>query len=165
MRNVRPASIQSAVQSSMRAGGGLEAVANDLGVGVSTLSHGTELSEQRPGGLGVNYLDRLGRISPKAAVPIAQHFAALGGGVFHPLEVEGRLASDIHQITRDFSDVLQRHGEAHSPSSENPNDYTPKEAMAQVVELDQMVCAAMNFRAALLQKAGVSVVPAQTRAQ
>jgi hypothetical protein len=98
-------------------------------------------------------------------VPIAQHFAALGGGVFHPLEVEGRLASDIHQITRDFSDVLQRHGEAHSPSSENPNDYTPKEAMAQVVELDQMVCAAMNFRAALLKKAGVSVVAAQARAQ
>ncbi len=35
----------------------------------------------RPGGLGVNYLHTLGRVVPEAAVPIAVHFARLGGGV------------------------------------------------------------------------------------
>ncbi|MBR9765318.1 MAG: hypothetical protein GYB53_17805 [Rhodobacteraceae bacterium] len=153
MRKARPASIQSAVQTAMRAAGGLEAVANDLGVGVSTLSHGTEVSEQRPGGLGVNYLDRLSRIVPEAAVPIAAHFAALGGGTFHPLGLEGSTASDIHRITREFSDVLQRHAEAHSAASASPDDYTVKEAQEQLVELDEMVSAAMQFRATLLRKA------------
>lgn len=154
MRNVRPASIQSAVQASIRLAGGLEAVANDTGVGVSTLSHGTEVSEQRPGGLGVNYLDRIGRIVPEAAEPVAQHFARLAGGLFHPVAADGCTASDIHQITRDFADVLQRHGQAHSATSENPTDYTSKEALQQLVELDKMVRAAMRFRAVLVEKAG-----------
>ncbi|MGI3163621.1 hypothetical protein [Pseudooceanicola sp. 200-1SW] len=153
MRKARPASIQSAVQTAIRAAGGLEAVANDIGVGVSTLSHGTEVSEQRPGGLGVNYLDRLSRIVPEAAVPIAAHFAALGGGTFHPLNIEGSTASDIHRITREFADVLQRHAEAHSSASAVPHDYSPKEAQDQIAELDEMVTAAMQFRATLLGKA------------
>lgn len=153
MRRARPASIQLAVQSAIRAAGGLEAVANDLGVGVSTLSHGTEISEQRPGGLGVNYLDRLSRIVPEAAVPIAAHFASLGGGTFHPLAVDGATAANIHRVTREFSDVLERHAQAHSAASEAPNDYSPREAQDQIAELDEMVTAAMQFRAVLVRKA------------
>lgn len=153
MRKVRPASIQSAVQSAIRAAGGLEAVANDLGVGVSTLSHGTEISEQRPGGLGVNYLDRAARIVPEAAVPIASHFAALAGGTFLPMVAGGSTAVDIHRITSEFSDVLQRHAAAHSSVSELPGDYSPREAQEQITELDELVAAAMLFRATLLLKA------------
>ncbi|MBR9764126.1 MAG: hypothetical protein GYB53_11530 [Rhodobacteraceae bacterium] len=152
MRNVRPASIQSAVQASIRAAGGLEAAANDLGIGVSTLSHGTEISEQRPGGLGINYADRLSRIVPEAAVPIAQHFAMLAGGTFQPLAVSGATAGDVHRLTREFSDVLQRHAAAHSSASSEPQDYTPTEAADQIRELDEMVGAAMAFRSVLVGK-------------
>lgn len=154
MRKARPASIQSAVQSSIRAAGGLEAAANDLGVGVSTLSHGTEIPEQRPGGLGINYVDRLSRIVPEVAVPIAQHFAMLAGGTFQPLAVDGATAGDIHRLTREFSDVLQRHAEAHSAASAEPGDYTASEAGMQIRELDELVVAAVQFRAVLLAKSG-----------
>lgn len=154
MRKARPASIQSAVQSSIRAAGGLEAVANDLGVGVSTLSHGTEISESRPGGLGINYLDRLGRIVPEAAMPIAQHFAIMAGGIFQPMALDGPTAGDIHRLTREFSDVLQQHAEAHSSSSVHPDDYTRDEAEQQIRELDEVIATAAQFRSVLCAKAG-----------
>lgn len=154
MRKARPASIQSAVQSSIRAAGGLEAAANDLGVGVSTLSHGTEISESRPGGLGINYADRLGRVVPEAAVPIAQHFAMLAGGTFQPLVLDGPTASDIHQLTREFSDVLQQHAAAHSSNSATPDDYTPAEAEQQIRELNEVIATASRFRSVLCAKAG-----------
>ncbi|ATG49755.1 hypothetical protein CEW89_08520 [Celeribacter ethanolicus] len=155
MRDHRPGSIQSAVHSAYRAVGGLESASVDLGVAVSTLSYGTERSEHRPGGIGVNYLDTLGRISPEAAVPVAEHFAHLAGGVFHPVDLKGVTSADVHRLTREFSDVLAKHAEAHSSTSQNPHDYTAREAQAQLVELDELIEAAVAFRAVLSRKAGV----------
>lgn len=155
-RATRPGSIQAAVRQSIRALGGLECASDDLGVSVSVLSYGTEVSDTRPGGLGVNYLDRLGRIDGLAAVPIAQHFAHLAGGVFQPICPEGATATNINHITQEFSDVLAKHAEAHSNASENPNDYTPHEAAAQIKELDELIATSANLRAALTRKAGLS---------
>ena len=78
-RMTRPGSIQDAVRQVFGAVGGLENAAADLGVSLSVLSYGTENREDRPGGLGVNYLDRLGRIEPQAAEAVARHFATLAG--------------------------------------------------------------------------------------
>jgi hypothetical protein len=137
MRYTRPGSIQNAVREAYGAVGGLENASIDLGIGVSTLSYGTERSEHRPGGIGVNYLDSLGRIEPRAATPIAQHFAALAGGVFQPVDLAGVTASDVYRVAK---------------GSDDPNGYTFKEAGEQLVELDELIAAAVNFRAALLVK-------------
>jgi hypothetical protein len=152
MRYTRPGSIQNAVREAYGAVGGLENASIDLGIGVSTLSYGTERSEHRPGGIGVNYLDSLGRIEPRAATPIAQHFAALAGGVFQPVDLAGVTASDVYRVAKEFSDVLTKDALAHSKGSDDPNGYTFKEAGEQLVELDELIAAAVNFRAALLVK-------------
>lgn len=157
MRLARPGSVQSAVRASYAAVGGLESASIDLGIGVSTLSYGTERSEHRPGGIGVNYLDSLGRIEPEAAVPIAEHFAMLAGGVFQPVDLRGVTGADVHRLTREFSDVLMKHAEAHSSQSENPNDYTAKEACAQLGEVDELIAAAVSFRAVLRAKTGAKI--------
>jgi len=153
-RATRPGSIQSSVRAAYLAVGGLESASEDLGVSVTTLSYGTEVTDLRPGGLGVNYLDRLGRIEPLSAVPLAQHFAHLAGGVFQPVDVQGDLAADISLLTREFSDVLAKHAEAHSSDSENPTDYTAAEARDQLKELDDVIEVAVSLRAALLTRAG-----------
>ncbi|SLN36777.1 hypothetical protein AQS8620_01319 [Aquimixticola soesokkakensis] len=150
MRNLRPASIQSAVQTAIRAGGGLEAVANDLGVGVSTLSHGTELSEQRPGGLGVNYLDRMGRIVPETAVPVAQHFAALAHGFFQPIASSGPQGVSVHQIAKEFADLLGAHAAAHGEGSDGGGIVTKSEARDLLREVDELMAAVAGFRAQLV---------------
>lgn len=148
-RAVRPASIQSAIQSAYRASGGLECVAHDLGVSIATLSYGVEINDARPGGLGANYLDRLGRIEPAAARPIADHFCHLAGGVFQPVEFGGHAGADLARLAKEFSDVLARHAEAHSAQSPDPSGYTPAEAAAQVRELDDLIAVAVSMRAAL----------------
>nr|WP_319250485.1 hypothetical protein [uncultured Celeribacter sp.] len=153
MRDHRPGSIQSAVHQAYRAVGGLEAASADLGIAISTLSYGTERNDHRPGGIGVNYLDTLARIERGAAVPLAEHFAHLAGGVFQPVDVTGVTAADVHRLTREFSDVLAKHADAHSSASENPEDYTAAEASAQLVEIDELVEAAVAFRAVLTRKA------------
>ncbi|MBU2868971.1 hypothetical protein [Pacificibacter marinus] len=149
MRYTRPGSIQNAVREAYGAVGGLENASIDLGIGVSTLSYGTERSEHRPGGIGVNYLDSLGRIEPRTAVPIANHFAMLAGGVFQPVDLDGVTASDVYRIAKEFSDVLTKDAEAHSKASVDPNGYTAKEAGEQLVELDELIAVAVSFRAAL----------------
>jgi len=153
MRYTRPGSIQNAVREAYGAVGGLENASIDLGIGVSTLSYGTERSDHRPGGIGVNYLDSLGRIEPSAAEPIARHFATLAGGVFQPVDLDGVTASDVYRIAKEFSDVLTKDAEAHSKSSIDPKGYTAKEAGEQLVELDELIAVAVSFRAALRDKA------------
>jgi hypothetical protein len=154
MRRTRTGSIQAAVGRAYRAAGGLEAVARDLSVALSTLSYGTEVREDRPGGLGVNYLDRLGRIEPEAAVPLAEHFARLAGGVYHSLPADGPTSRTIAELTREFGLVLQQHADAHSAGSADPTDYTPAEAREAVQELDRLLSVAASFRAVLTAKAG-----------
>ncbi|APX23178.1 hypothetical protein Ga0080559_TMP2382 [Salipiger profundus] len=59
-------------------------VASFLGIRASTLSYGMDPSEDRPGGLGIAYVDRLCDRWPEAAAHLAQHFAARAGGLFQP---------------------------------------------------------------------------------
>lgn len=154
MRCNRPGSIQDTVRSAISAGGGLEAVSSDLDLSISSLSRASGFDEDRPGGLGVNHLHRLGRIVPASAEPVAIHFARLAGGVYQPLPTQGALLTDVNTLMREFTDVLDKHSEAHSERSENPSDYTPKEAQATIKEVDEMVQAALKFRAALEMKVG-----------
>lgn len=153
-RRTRPGTIQSAVGAAYRAVGGLENVAADLGVSLSILSYGTEVREDRPGGLGVNYLDRLGRIDAAAALPLAQHFATLAGGVFQPVACGGPGAGDIATLAAEFSDVVRQHAEAMGAGSSTPGFYSRAEAEAQLVEVSELVAAALQFRAAILAQLG-----------
>ncbi len=95
MRNVRPGSVKAAVQALIREAGALEAASNDLGHSGSSLSRASSNDEDRPGGLGVNHLHRLGRILPASAEPMAVHFAGLAGRVFQPVPACGSLTSDL----------------------------------------------------------------------
>ncbi|GEM_PF-1937084 len=153
MRSVRPGSIQSAVQMAITAAGGLECVSNDIGVSTANLSRATACDEERPGGLGINHFDRLGRIIPASSVPLAQHFAHLAGGIFLPLNVEGVIGVDMSVLMSEFSDVLLSHSEAMSEASKKPHDYTPGEALDAIKEIDEMLAAGAVVRAALSAKA------------
>ena len=155
-RPVRPGSPQAAVRAAIRAVGGIENASADLGLAISTLSYGSEQRDDRPGGLGVNYLDRLGRIEAAAALPMAQHFAHLAGGVFQPVDVTGAEGADIARLTQEFSDVLGTHAAAHSCGSPDPAGYTPAEAVAQITEIDELVQAALALKAALVAGPGAT---------
>jgi hypothetical protein len=148
-----PGTIQAAVSDTYEVFGPLKRIQALLGLPLSSLSYGTEVREDRPGGLGVNYLDRLGQIMPEAAEPIAKYFAALAGGIYQPVDLNGVMSADIHRLTMAFSEVLQRHAAAHSAMSKDPNDYTREEARAQVKEVDDLLAVGASLRAALLSKA------------
>lgn len=99
MRQTRSGTIQNAVRGALDATGQMDKdIADMLGIRSSTLSYATEENEDRPGGLGVNYLHRLAKAFPEAAVPVAQHFAAMAGGVFQPVETDGRVVN-LHEHT------------------------------------------------------------------
>jgi hypothetical protein len=151
-RATRPGSIQAAVAAVYEAMGGIKNAATDAGVSISTLSYGTEVSEERPGGVGANYLDRLGRVERAAAVPLAQHWSHLAGGVFHPVDLSGPAWSDMAAISKEFADVVTLHAAAHSDGSADPSDYTVAEACQQVRELDELVAAALRKRAGLVKR-------------
>lgn len=153
MRNVKPGSIQAAVQAAIKAAGGLESAGNDLGMSTANLSRASSNDEDRPGGLGVNHLHRLGRILPTCAEPIAVHFAGLAGGVFQPVPVRGTLTSDLSTLMKEFADVVALHASAHSKTSDNQDDFTPSEAAASAKEVDELVRAALIYKAALEAKA------------
>ncbi|WP_170335016.1 hypothetical protein [Ruegeria arenilitoris] len=152
MRNMRPDSIQEAVRASITAAGGLEAASNDLGLSVTTLSRASGTDDDRPGGLGVNYLHTLGRVVPASAASIAQHFARLHGGVYVPPFKDGPMSSNINTLTREFSDVLNAYTKAHSEESENPNDFTPAEARTTAREAIELAQHALAFASALEEK-------------
>ena len=153
MRNVKPGSIQAAVQAAIKAAGGLEAAGNDLGMSTANLSRASSNDEDRPGGLGVNHLHRLGRILPASAEPMAVHFAGLAGGVFQPVPACGSLTSDLSALMKEFADVVALHASAHSDASDNPSDFTPAEALASAVEVEKLIRASLIYKAALEDKA------------
>ncbi|MBO9398756.1 hypothetical protein J7400_18950 [Shimia sp. R9_2] len=137
MRRVRAGSIQDAVRGAYAAAGGIECAADDLGISASALSRAIDASDEaRPGGLGVNYLHRLCRITPEAAAPIAEHFARLSGGVFKPRR-EQTQSGCIHTLMSEFSDVLKCHADAFSEASQNPDGFTPEEAKATLKEIEE----------------------------
>lgn len=146
MRNSRPGSIQSAVREAISAVGGLENASTDLGVSVTTLSYGTEANEARPGGLGVNYLDRLGRMDADAAEPIASHFAALAGGVFQPVDIEQDDDPCLITLT---GDAGREWGEFQSASLRFAQQTTANHRDEALRELDDVITAALRLRAAI----------------
>lgn len=153
-RRTRPGSMQSTVRAAYEAAGGLDCVSADTGLAASTLSYGTEVREDRPGGLGLNYADRLSRMHKSVAAVFAQHFALLGEGVFMPVDLDGVAGADVHKMLREVSDVLELHSKAHSPGSDDPDDYTLEEAQAQLIEVDEMIAQAVALRSVIARKAG-----------
>ena len=93
MRATKAGTIQDAVARCYRAAGGVEAVAEHLGLANSTVSYGTEVSENRPGGIGVNYLARLAKLDQRCAVRLAEFFSDQAGGVFEPVLNEADVVS------------------------------------------------------------------------
>ncbi|MGR3624031.1 hypothetical protein [Pseudophaeobacter sp.] len=74
------------------------------------------------------------------------------GGVFQPLSSKGSLSSDLSTLMKEFSDVVAHHAAAHSDASENPNDFTKSEAIRAIVEVEELVQAALGYKAALLER-------------
>jgi hypothetical protein len=151
-RATRPGSVEAAVALTIRAAGGVESVADDLGLSLSTVSYWTERREDRPGGAGIKHLDALARIVPAAAAPVAQHFAALAGGVFQP--VQPGAGADIHALTREFSDVLAQHAAAMDPASGHGAGYSAAESAVMLRELDQLQAVLVGLRSFHLSNAG-----------
>ncbi|MGR3464262.1 hypothetical protein [Limimaricola sp.] len=149
MRNNRPDSIQSAVAAAYRANGGLENTASDIGVSIALLSLGTAVNEDRPGGLGVNYLDRLGRMSSTAAEPIARHFSALAGGVFQPIDAsgEGCLTTLSGDAAKEFGDVVAAALKATLSKSATDCDDT-------ILQIDEVMEVLVRLRAEAVRQRG-----------
>lgn len=99
-RATRPGSIQSVLREAYRLVGGVEAVAEDLHVRTSTVSYGTEVREDRPGGLGLNYADQLARQHSGVAALLARHFAVLAGGSFVLADAGARGVSRLEHAKR-----------------------------------------------------------------
>ena len=152
MRNNPPGSVLAAISDAVEAFGGVKKVAEALGLSASNVSRSYSGEEDRPGGMGSKYLDTLARVTPRAADPIADHFARLGGGVYIPLPSGGPICSDVHRLTKEFSDVLQHHAEAHSTRSSDPNDYTPQEARRAAQETLELMQAAASYFSALQER-------------
>jgi len=147
MRNVKPGSIQAAVQASIKTAGGLEVAGDDLGMSTSNLSRASSNDEDRPGGLGVNHLHRLGRIHPPAAEPIAVHFAALAGGVFQPVE--------SHKVTNLFqhaSETIIECGEAQAAMVRAADQANAGNCDEAEREIDEAVSHLLAFKAAMRAK-------------
>lgn len=146
MRAVKAGSIQEAVQTSYVAAGGIAEVSAMVGVAPSSLSYGTEIREDRPGGIGVNYLDRLGRMDTAAARPIAEHFCALAGGFFQPFDAE-------HEDLADHCQTLAKEGgEALAATIRAATSGTLPDCEEALRELDDGIEAQTNARAALMTK-------------
>lgn len=145
MRNNRPGSIQATVAEAYEANGGLRATAQDLGLSAATLSHGAEVNEERPGGLGVNHLDRLGRMCPLSAAVLARHFAELAGGTFAP--GRGPAASSLLSQS---GVIAKEAGEAVAALLLAAQGGGPREAEEAVRQLDDVAEAVAAARSRLL---------------
>lgn len=149
MRGTRSGSIQHAVARAYRAAGGVEAVAELLGLANSTVSYGTEINEHRPGGIGVNYLDRIGRAHPQGAEAIAQHFCGLAGGVFEPV-----LSGDnVTCLWSAAGDAAKECGEAQAAMVRAAHQATAGNADSASREIDEAVECLLRFKAGLRAKA------------
>lgn len=149
MRNNQIGSVLEATSKAVETYGGVKEVSNTLGISISNVSRSYSGEEDRPGGMGVRYLDTLGRIKPEAAEPMACHFARVAGGMFIPMPGNGPISSDIHRLTKEFSDVLQHHAESHSENSADPTDYTPQEAQRAAKEVLELLQVGTSLFAAL----------------
>lgn len=148
MRPTKAGSIQDAVQHAYEASGGVRKVAAAIGLAQSTLSYGTEVREDRPGGLGINYLDRLGRMSPEAAQAIAEHFASLAGGVFQPVQVESGELGELCAV------IAKENGEAQAAAIRAWSSASQMDYAVALREVDESIAAQTRARAAIAAKLG-----------
>lgn len=146
MRNNRPGSIQAAVREVYTTFGGLEAVSDSINVSPATLSNGTDI--ERPSGLGVNYLDSICRMEPACAAVIAQHFAALAGGVFQPIDTTGMDASMLAHGVR----MVRETGEASAAVMIAMGSSCPKLLDAADEEVEDVMEAGAALRAVIRAK-------------
>ncbi len=80
MRNIEAGTIQEAVKRAIVAFGGIEAAAVTLSVSTALISRAYDpYDEDRPGGMGMNYVNTLCRIEPKASAEMAEYFARIAG--------------------------------------------------------------------------------------
>lgn len=147
MRYTASGTIQNAVARCYRAVGGVEVVAEQLGLANSTVSYGTEVNEARPGGIGVNYLARLGMADASAAVPVAEFFCDLAGGVFQPVELVG--VTNLHDHC---CDVAKECGEAQAATIKAAHSNKRNEIEEALCEVDEAIGALVKARAALQKK-------------
>ncbi|WP_353475537.1 hypothetical protein PVT71_18375 [Salipiger sp. H15] len=153
MRPQRYGTIQNAVCEAVEATGKRhQDVAALLGIRGSTLSYGMEDNEDRPGGLGVNYLHRLAMDCPAAAIPLAQHFAGLAGGVFRPVEMQGNVTSIFAQC----GDVARECGEAQAAIFRAAEKASVQSVAEAEREIDEAVAALMRARGAISAKRGAA---------
>lgn len=152
MRNNPPGTIQAAVFEAYRAAGGLEAVKQMLGLGLSTLSQATEENDDRPGGLGVNYLDRLAHICPPTAAPLARHFAHLGGGVFQPVVTDARVVC----LSEQSGLIAKEAGEAVNATLRAAASANARDCDSAIREIDEAVAALMRARGEVARKRGAA---------
>jgi hypothetical protein len=149
MRPTKPGTIQDAVAGSYRAVGGVETVGELLGLAISTVSYGTEIAEHRPGGLGVNYLDRLARINPIAARPVAEHFAGLALGHFQPM-----IRTAEASLYEHCSLVAKECGEAQAAAIKAAHSAEAQDIEEADREIGEAIAALARARAALKPKRG-----------
>ncbi|NDW34614.1 hypothetical protein [Salipiger sp. PrR007] len=145
--------IQNAVCAAVEATGKRhQDVAAFLGIRGSTLSYGMEDNEDRPGGLGVNYLDRLAMDCPEAAIPLAQHFAGRAGGVFQPVEV----TENVTSLFSHCSHVAKENGEALSSIVQAAVNASPKSDQEAVREIDEAVAMLLAAKGIILSRRGAA---------
>lgn len=140
MRSARPGSIQATVQKVYATNGGVENVATDLGLSLSTVSYGTEQNDNRPGGLGVNYLDQLARMNPKVAEVIADHFARLSGGSFAAPERPAPALAPLQHARR----LIAEGAEGQAALMALAEGGCPHEARRELVDIRDAVDAAIS---------------------
>lgn len=151
MRLVRAGSVHEVMQKVVKLGGGLEAVGAQISLSPSTISRAVGEAETRPGGLGIAYLDTLGRIVPEAAEPIAHHFASLAGGTFQTFPTGRNAPVAFHNVAKEFGDVAAAYGAAHSQESIDPSRITREEAVKLREETRELMQVGALFLANLDQ--------------
>ncbi|WP_339112877.1 hypothetical protein [Thioclava sp. GXIMD2076] len=146
MRPVEAGSIQDVVSDVYDVFGGVRKASAATGLAPSVLSYGTEMREDRPGGLGVNYLDRMARMDPAAAAILASHFAALAGGVFQPIEV-----AVVEELTSACADAIKENGEAIFYALQAARSGRWEDAQIALPEVDDSITEMTGLRAILMQ--------------
>ncbi|MFC4668164.1 hypothetical protein ACFO5X_06325 [Seohaeicola nanhaiensis] len=145
MRPTRAGTIQDAVARCYRAAGGVEAVAEQLGLANSTVSYGTEINEARPGGIGVNHLARLAMTDPDCALPLAEFFAALAGGVYQPV---GGVA-EVISLFSGCGLMAKECGEAQAATILAATTQRPKDIAEAEREIEEAIAALTKSRSVL----------------
>ncbi|TMV11922.1 hypothetical protein [Arenibacterium halophilum] len=152
MRATKVGTIQDAVARCYRAVGGVEAVAEQLGLANSTVSYGTEVNEARPGGIGVNYLVRLALHDSRCAVPLAEFFADHAGGVFEPVLSQ----ADVISLYARCGLVAKECGEAQAAIIRAAETLKAGHLDEAEREIDEAIAVLVKAKADVRQKRGVA---------